>query len=147
MVTCQTVRQAGATTSPPTPITKRAPCGARKLQPTDSQHISFACMYEVVGQRRESRRAAVGSGTGHMVMGGRERRKPEWRKPEFGENLNWREPEFHGYPGTVPWYSICYPGIVRMSASGVVRSHLRPHLSWFSPFLNCGSQIRSIECV
>jgi hypothetical protein len=36
-----------------------------------------------------------------------------------GENLNWREPEFHGYPGTVPRYSICYPGIVRMSASGV----------------------------
>ena len=51
-------------------------------------------------------------------FGTRERRKPEWRKPEFGENLNWREPEFHGYPGTVPWYSICYPGTVHMSASG-----------------------------
>ena len=31
-----------------------------------------------------------------------------------GENLHWRKPALSPYPGTIPWYSIRYPGIMCM---------------------------------
>ena len=44
----------------------------------------------------------------------RERRKPALAKTCTGENLHWRKPALSPYPGTIPWYSIRYPGIMCM---------------------------------